>query len=136
MMDGALEGLPGREYDQATFLYFLEVERSRANRSNYCLRLLLVSVEPDAGKPVALKRSTAVRVFAGLRESLRETDLMGWYQQDLVAGAVLIARPETDGPDTSTIIQQRVDRELRRRLRPSDLRALRVRVIDLRRPTT
>ena len=66
-------------------------------------------MEPDPGKPVALKRSTAVRVFAGLRESLRETDLMGWYQQDLRRRRRPDRAPRTDAPDTSSVIQQRVD---------------------------
>jgi hypothetical protein len=129
----ALECLPGREYDEDTFLYFLDVERSRANRSNHALRLLLVSVESVPGKPIPLRRATAVRLFAGLRESLRETDVMGWYRQDQVAGAVLRARPDADGPEMSRIIRKRVDEEFRRRLRPADMHTLRVRMIELRR---
>lgn len=129
----ALECLPGREYDEDTFLYFLDVERSRANRSNHSLRLLLVSVEPVPGKPIPLRRATAVRLFAGLRESLRETDVMGWYRQGRVAGAVLRARPDADGPEMSRIIRERVDEEFRRRLRPTDMHTLRVRMIELRR---
>ena len=133
--DAALQCRPGRAYDEGAFLYFLDVERSRANRSNHALRLLLVTVEPAPGKPVPMGKGTATRLFAGLRASLRETDVMGWYRQDRVAGAVLSARTDAPGNGTSRIIRQRVGEGLRRRLPLAVVRNLRVRVIELRRPT-
>jgi hypothetical protein len=132
-MDGVLECAAGREYDEGVFLYFLDIERSRANRSNRSLRLLLVSIDRTPGTPVPLTGATAARVFAALRGSLREIDVIGWYEQHRVAGAVLSARSDADGPDMSDAILQRVQTGLSRRLRPAGVRTLRVRVIELRR---
>jgi hypothetical protein len=127
----ALECRPGREYDEGAFHYFLAVERSRAYQSNHALRLLLVSVEPAPGKPVLMGRATAVRLFAGLRLSLRETDIVGWYRQHHVAGAVLSVCAEAPLSDMSRLVLQRVGDELRRRLPSKVARSLRVRVIQL-----
>lgn len=132
-MDGVIECPPGREYDEGVFLYFLDIERARANRSNRSLRLLLVSMEGIPGIPVPLTGATAARVFAGLRDSLREIDVIGWYEQHQVAGAVLSARSDADRPETSDAILQRVQTGLSRRLGPAGVRRLRVRVIELRR---
>jgi hypothetical protein len=124
----ALERAPGAEYDEETFLYLLSVERARAQRSNQKLWLLLATLEPIDGKPVPIPRASASRLFDGLRQSLRDTDIMGWYRQDRVAGAVLTARPDASEQETSGLIEQRVGDGLRKRLRSSVARNLRVRV--------
>ena len=83
----ALECPPGAEYDEETFLYFLALGAgARRSRSNHPLRLLLATLEPVPGKPVPIPRASAARLFEGLRLSLRDTDVMGWYRQDRVAG--------------------------------------------------
>jgi hypothetical protein len=124
----ALERAPGAEYDEETFLYLLSVERARAQRSNQKLWLLLATLEPVDGKSVPIPRASAARLFDGLRQSLRDTDIMGWYRQDRVAGAVLTARPDASEHETSGLIEQRVGDGLRKRLRSSVARNLRVRV--------
>jgi hypothetical protein len=134
-VDTALECRPGREYDESAFLYFLGVERSRADRSNQALRLLLVTVEPTPGRPRPMGRAIAVRLVAGLRATLRETDVVGWYRQHCVAGAVLSARTDAPGTEMSSVIRQRVGEGLRRQLPSSVVHHLRVRVIELRRPS-
>lgn len=129
-----LESGPGTEYHEDAFLYFLSVERSLANHANQALRLLLAAVEPVAGRPVPMGKALATRVFGGLRVSLRETDVVGWYRQDRVAGALLSAGAAADGADLSTVIERRVSEGLRQRLPPAVACDLRVRIIQLRRP--
>jgi hypothetical protein len=125
-----LECPHGVEYDEETFLYFLSLEQARAAHSSHQLRLLLVSLEPVPGEPVLIPRASASRLFEGFRLWLRETDVMGWYRQDRVAGAVLSARPDALGPETSGFIEQRVREGLQRRL-PANLAGnLRVRIVQ------
>ena len=126
----ALECPPGAEYDEKTFLYFLAIEQARAERSKHRLRLLLATLEPVPGKPIPIPRASATRLFEGLRLSLRDTDVMGWYRQDRTAGAVLSERAGTDGSETSGRIEQRVGEGLRRRLPAKIARSLRVRVVQ------
>jgi len=122
---------PGAEYDQETFNYFLSTELARAERSNRRLRILLVTLEPVPGRPIPIPRASAGRLFEGLRQSLRDTDVMGWYQQDLAASAVLSDRAGTDGPETAGRVEQRVGDGLRRRLPARIAGSLRVRVVQL-----
>jgi len=124
----ALERPPGTEYDEETFLYFLTMERARAGRSNQRLRLLLATLEPAPGKPVPIPPASAARLFRALRLLLRDTDVMGWYRQDRVAGAILSARAGTPENETSSVIEQRVREGLLERLPSSVARSLRVRI--------
>jgi len=124
----ALECPPGTEYDEETFLFFLAIERARAKRSNRRLRLLLATLEPVPGKPIPIPPASAARLFEGLRLSLRDTDIMGWYRQDRVVGAVLGERADAPGYETSGLIERRVGEGLRERLPSRVARGLRVRV--------
>ncbi len=129
--NGALECEPGTEYDETTFRYFLSIERARAGRSNHPVCLLFATMEPVPGEPAPIHASNATRLFEGLRLSLRDTDVTGWYQQGRVAGAVLSARPGAPASDESGEIEQRVGEGLRQRLPSKVARSLRVRVIQM-----
>jgi hypothetical protein len=124
----ALERQPGTEYSEETFLYLLDVERARAERSHQRLWLLLATLEPVAGRPDPITPASAAKLFEGLRQSLRDTDIMGWYRQDRVAGAVLTARADAPEEETSGLVEQRVGDGLRRQLPRSLARDLRVKV--------
>jgi hypothetical protein len=130
-LDAALERRPGDEYEEGAFHYFLAIERSRARHSNQALRLLLVTVEPVPGRPVHMGRPTAARLFAGLRLSLRETDVTGWFRQDRVAAAVLSVRADASASQVSSVIQRRVGEGVRRRLPSEFACGLRLRLVPL-----
>jgi hypothetical protein len=122
---------PGREYDEEAFLYFLHVERARAQRSNGRLRVLFATLEPAPGKTSEIPRAAAARLFRALRLSLRETDVTGWFRRDRVAGALLCADAgalETGAPDA---IERRIVEEVRPRLPVKVGRTLRIRVVQL-----
>ena len=127
----SLECPPGTEYDEDTFRYFMALEQARAGRANDPLPLLFATLEPVPGEPVPIPPASASRLFEGLRESLRETDVMGWYRQDHVAGAVLSARAGALASDMPRLIEERVGEGLRQRLPSRIARSLRVRVIQL-----
>ena len=124
----ALDGRPGAAYEEETFLHLLAIERARADRANQKLRLLLATLEPVPGKPAAIPASSAAKLFDGLRRLLRETDIMGWYEQPRVAGAVLTAPNDVAGFEDATLIEERVADGLRKTLPASLARQLRVRV--------
>jgi hypothetical protein len=126
-----LDCAPGTEYGEDAFRYFLDIERARAGRSNQPVRLLFASLEPVPGQPVPIPPASANRLFEGLRLTLRDTDIMGWYRQGRVAGAVLNARAEEPRSGLSDLIEQRVGDRLRQSLPSKMARGLRVRVVRL-----
>ena len=126
-----LECPPGSAYDEDAFHYFLDIERARAGRSNHAIRLLFTTFEQDPGKPLPISPASAASLFDGLRLSLRDTDVMGWYRQGRVAGAVLSARAGAAGPGMWGLIEQRVGDGLRQRLPLKVARTLRVRIMQL-----
>ena len=125
-----LECPPGTEYDEETFVYFLAIEQARTQLASHPVRLLLATLEPVAGQPVPIPQASATRLFEGLRLSLRDTDVMGWYRQGRVAGAVLSSRADAPGSEMSGLIEQRVGEKLRQGLPSNAARSLRVRVVQ------
>ena len=126
-----LDCAPGMEYGEDAFLYFLDIERARAGLSNHPIRLLFATLEPTPGRPTPIPSASARRLFECMRQSLRETDVMGWYRQDRVAGAVLTARADAQGPGMSGLIERRVGDGIRQRLPAKIASGLRVRVVQL-----
>jgi hypothetical protein len=131
---GALRDLecpPGTEYDEQAFFYFLSLEQSRAARMRQPLPVLLATLEPEPGQPATLTRADAAKLFDGLRSSIRDTDVMGWYRQGRVAGVVLSA-PHTQNNDSSSPIpvEQRVCDGLRKALPSRLARSLQVRLVQ------
>jgi hypothetical protein len=124
----ALGGQPGGPYDEETFLHLLTLERARAERANERLRLLLVTIEPAAGRPVTIAEASGVRIVDGLKLLLRDTDVVGWYERGRVVGAVLGVLSDEVGSEASSVIEQRVGDGLRKRLPARIAVSLRVRV--------
>jgi hypothetical protein len=124
----ALEGRPGAEYDEETFVHLLALERARAERAGQRVRLLLVTLEPTPGRPVPITLQTAARIFDGLKLLLRDTDVVGWYEQGRVAGAVLTAPADETELEASSVVEQRIGSGLRERLSSKIADELRVRV--------
>jgi hypothetical protein len=129
-LNAVLECHPGTGYDEDTFRYFLAVERARAERSNHPLRLLFATLEPIPGTPAQIPDASGTRLLKGLKMSLRETDVTGWYRQGRVAAAVLSECAEAPGADVSDVIEKRVTEEMRQRLPSKIARNLSVHVIQ------
>jgi hypothetical protein len=127
----ALTGRLGQAYDEETFLYFLEVERKRLERSGCPLLLLLADLSDQGGPSTRLEQAIASRLFSGLWFCLRESDFTGWYRHGRVAGAVLTQLTREASTDVSRMICQRVAGVLAERLPPEAARRLRVRAHQL-----
>jgi hypothetical protein len=97
--------------------------------------LLLVDLKEEPGLTVRFEPAIAARLFEVLWPCLRETDFLGWYRENQVAGAVLTHIGETADTDISALISQRVGDALRGDLPAHIGRRLQVRVYQ-RPPTT
>jgi len=82
-------GSTGQAYNEAAFRYFLDVDRTRVQRSERSIVLALVSLRREAGRSEPIADACAAPVFAALAGSVREVDFIGWYRQHRVIGAVL-----------------------------------------------
>jgi lipopolysaccharide/colanic/teichoic acid biosynthesis glycosyltransferase len=120
----------GWAYNQEAFHYFLEIERKRSELSRCPLLLMLVDVSKQSGVRVFIEPATAKKLFSAMRQGLRETDFIGWYQEGQVAGAVLPQVAPSLAVDASQRVAARLEEVLRRGV-PSNIGArVQVRVHD------
>ena len=127
----ALEGRLGQAYNEEAFRYFLGIERRRSERSGRPLLVALVDLKAQPDTSARIDPILGSRLFSGLWICLRETDLVGWYREERVAGAVLTQPGDELQTDICPPIGQRIRGALCNVL-PSDVaRRLRVRVYRL-----
>lgn len=98
-------------YGEPAFHYFLNIERARSIRSARLCVLLRVDLKDGHGVPTQLSTATSERLFVALAQSVRETDFVGWYEDQRVAGAVLTEVAEDPQNDS---IRRTLDRIRRR----------------------
>jgi hypothetical protein len=124
----SLEGRLGQAYNEEAFQYFLAIERTRSERSGRPFLLLLVDLVEQPGVSARIDPMVAPKLFSALWLCLRESDFIGWYREERVAGAVLTELGDGPATEVSCLVGQKIGRVLRERL-PSDVaRRLRVRV--------
>ncbi len=104
---------PGQVYNEEAFRYFLAEERRRSLSSNRPSLLLLLELQEQAGPVHA---SLARTLFSCLARCLRETDIMGWYHEGRVAGAVLTDLSDATVGDVPTHVLERVEAQVRKAL--------------------
>ena len=104
-------------------------ERKRADRLNQPLVLLIVALKDrvDAQYP-----SIWVPVIEALATVTRETDVVGWYREDRVVGAVLTQIDGGPRLDATRVTRNRITTALCHGLPADVARRLRVRVYQLR----
>jgi hypothetical protein len=113
-------------FNEDAFRYLLGVQRKRSERSEQPFLLLLVDLDVDSGSRLRIHPAVARKLVAGLCRALRETDLVGWYREERIAGALLTARGGDSWAGAARIVSQRVTEVLAEDL-PSPV-AQRVRV--------
>src|SRR5437016_2060965 len=104
----ALEDRLGHAYNEQAFRYLLAIEQKRSERSGCPFLLLLVDLKEESGIGVRIDPMVATKLFSALGLCLRETDVVGWYREERVAGAVLIELGERRPTEVSRLIGQRV----------------------------
>ena len=95
-------------YNEEGFWYLLRVERRRSERSRRPFLLVLVVLQNEPAGRMRVFQPPADRVFDGLSRVLRETDVIGWYRDGQIAGAVLSAQADTTWTDISARITGRI----------------------------
>lgn len=105
----------GEAYNEEAFQYLLSVERKRFERSNQPLFLMLVELDSQRGQ-ASMDAPVAAKVFAGLGDLLRETDMIGWYREGRVVGALLTHHGDAPIANVSRLVSDRVTRTLRSHL--------------------
>jgi len=118
----------GEAYNEEAFHHFLAIERKRSEATERPFLLMLVEFDPSFAH---VGHDLAGRIFAALTLSLRDTDVIGWYRNDRIAGAVLTDlgdSPETTAPEQ---ISARVERMLRRHLPAAAASAVYVRLYQV-----
>jgi hypothetical protein len=131
----SLEGRLGQAYNEDAFRYFLEIERKRAARAHRPVLLLLLDLRDQPSTGRRIDAMLAARLFSGLWNCLRETDVVGWYREDRMLGAVLtqVEDEDQDGPrsEVTQVTRERVITALRQDLSDDIVRRLRIRVYHL-----
>ena len=95
-------------FNEEAFRYLLGVQQRRSERSDQPFVLLLVDLEVDSGSRLRIHPAVARKLFSGLCRALRETDLVGWYREERIAGALLTERGGDSWNDVAQIVSQRV----------------------------
>lgn len=126
-----LEGRLGQAYNEQAFRYFLQIERGRAARARRPVLLLLLELKKSE-EPALIDPALAAKLFDALWSCLRETDVIGWYREDRVAGAVLTHVQGESGPEVLDVIRRRVGQTLCASLSTDVARQFRVRVYQCR----
>ena len=117
----------GAAYNEEAFCFLLDVERRRFEASGEPFVLLLID-HRDRRTGTGIDSAIGARVFTSLTRSLRDTDVIGWYRQGRVIGAVLTHLGDRPVIDVSRQMADRVNRAFVAEL-PNELaRQLRVRV--------
>ncbi len=103
------------EYDERTFRSLLNLEHRRCRHSGQDFHVLLCRLATYEGAPFRIQESVKRALISAVQESLRKTDYVGWFLQDLVLGAILLKQDsgQTDLPSgrcTNQIRRQIEDR--------------------------
>jgi hypothetical protein len=128
----ALESRFGQAYNEEAFRYFLDVERKRAARARRPVVLVLLDLRQLSRDGAPVDPLLASKLFAGLWLCLRETDVVGWFREDRIAGAVLSQLDSVAGPDVPSATRHRVRLAIGNGLPTHIAQRLRVRVYQLR----
>jgi hypothetical protein len=100
-------------YNEEAFHYLLAIERKRFEHAGRPFVLLLVDLEGRSGQTGRIDPVDGAKVFAGLARSLRDTDVIGWYREGRIAGAVLTHLGDASITDVSRQMAERVTRTVR-----------------------
>lgn len=127
----AIDSSRGSAYNEEAFGYLLLVQRRRSERSDRPFLLLLIDLKgkPDPATPI--EKSMARPLFAALSHALREDDLIGWYREPYIAGALLTECHDGTRGATAETIVQRVTKAIGAALAPEAAARLQVRICHI-----
>jgi lipopolysaccharide/colanic/teichoic acid biosynthesis glycosyltransferase len=97
--------------DEGVFRRIFSWERKRAERSERCFLLMLVSIE--SVQEAEQSKRTLSEVLSALTCSTRETDIIGWYKQDSILGVMFTEIEKTGKKALTTSLRSKVIEPLR-----------------------
>jgi hypothetical protein len=127
----ALESHLGQACNEEAFRHFLAIERKRSRRSGRSFLLLLVGQKKRRRFAGRVDAAVAGKLFACLWLSLRESDVIGWFREGRVAGALLAQPGEAAGTNVADLVCEKVRRSLLESLPAELVRDLEVRAFRL-----
>ena len=107
-----LDGPLGHAYNEEAFRYLLGLHRRRSQRSDRPFVLVLVELKQQGTLRTRIEHPVARRLFSGLCSALRDSDVIGWYQDGQIAGAVLTDVGTGTWAHVSGVIARRVESTL------------------------
>lgn len=94
-----------RLLDEDSFRRMLSLERKRAERSRKAFLLMLLDIRTSNSAPI--NRNGIDNIVSTLMVTTRETDITGWYQNDLVVGVMFTELIiDEKGSIVSTILER------------------------------
>jgi hypothetical protein len=127
----AIAGSQAYAYNEEAFGYLLRVHRRRSERSDQPFLLLLVDLKGKLDQLVRIEDSMARLLFAALAQALRDNDLIGWYKEPYIAGAVLTECADGVHGPTAAVVTQRVSQALAEALSPEIAARFQVRICHI-----
>ena len=127
----AHESSLGQACNEEAFRHFLSIEGKRSRRSGRPFHLLLVRVKKAVGSKADVEAEVAAKLFACLWLCLRETDLVGWFREGRVAGALLTHMADAPTANVGTLVCEKVRKSFRESLPPELVRRLDIRAFRL-----
>jgi len=120
LLDGfAVPGFSRLACNEPAFHYLLDIERRRSEMTQRPFLVMLIECHqaPD-------------RVFSIVGRSVRETDFVGWYRQNMIVGVTLTQDGRSGTAEASGIVRGRIVDALHRHF-PSHVPELRLRLYEI-----
>lgn len=125
--DPLLEPVPAVKrapLDEAAFRQMIAVERKRTERSKSPFLLMLLEVDPGEGtKAEAATLDSVMRI---LLSSSRDTDLVGWYKDRVILGAIFTGLVVNDRRSILDAFLTKINDTLRDELTPAQFSQVRI----------
>jgi hypothetical protein len=108
-----------RILDESSFIQMISFERRRTERS--LKPFLLMRLEMDRNSSTRIQAVSLRKSLVALSDVLRETDVIGWYKEESVIGAMLTEINLSDRTSVLASIMSRITEALKRSLTPQQL---------------
>lgn len=105
---------------ETSFVEMLRFERRRTERSGRQFMLVLLSSKEFRGKSVG---PFLAGIVAAISASTRETDVLGWYEQDATLGLLMTEIGQADTATTETIVKK-ISEAVRKAISPESFKRL------------
>jgi lipopolysaccharide/colanic/teichoic acid biosynthesis glycosyltransferase len=125
--DPLLEAAPALNrtpLDEATFRQMIAIERKRTERSKAPFVLMLLQADSDQGMKKA--RATLDIVTKTLMASSRDTDLIGWYEEEVTLGAIFTGLVVSDKRSILETFLAKINAMLKEELTEDQFNKLRI----------